>query len=157
MHCRLTNLSAYKPTAQRDVEPLNPCRELFTSLYDYPKFGTPFKRGSRYAQVCWAGGLRGHSSLDSECVLSGAPIAAHIPHGRHGPVEQKGCCDSSLINRGGQICTCISPACTTVVVAITCDHHMCAVWHGVCLQVLLLPQLRAAAAVRAVRPGQPQG
>jgi hypothetical protein len=23
------------------------CRELFTSLYDYPKFGTPFKRGSR--------------------------------------------------------------------------------------------------------------
>lgn len=24
------------------------CRALFTSLYNYPKFGTPFKRGSRY-------------------------------------------------------------------------------------------------------------
>lgn len=29
-------------------------RELFTALYDYPKFGTPFKRGDRYDSNAFA-------------------------------------------------------------------------------------------------------
>jgi hypothetical protein len=48
--CKLCLYSAHFFPSYPLVTPTHPPRrQLFTQLYDYPKYGTPFKRGSKYS------------------------------------------------------------------------------------------------------------